>query len=95
MIDNQAQAPKYILTLGVPVTWRWRDEITNEPKKITYPVGTECGVIFAFVRRKPRNQRWVDCIMPDGRVLTIGHNRDHRLQRLEKEVEETIDKAAD
>lgn len=88
-VAQQIVSPKYILTLGVPVTHRWKDKDGVKQSR-TYPAGTELGVIYPFIGRV-RNQRWADCITPDGIMLMIGHNRKHQLREIGVEEAEAID----
>lgn len=74
---KELQTPKYLLKLGVPITHRWTSK-SGHKKSQTYPIGTEFGVIFPF-KVKHHNQKWADCISPDGKMLTVGHNRKHQL----------------
>lgn len=86
---KELQTPKYLLKLGTPVTQRWTDK-DGVKRSQTYPGGTELGVIFPFKVRR-RNQKWADCITPDGKMLTIGHNKKHQLIEIAQEL--PIDKS--
>ena len=83
--QQEVFAPKYILKLGAPVTHRWVDK-EGQKQSRTYDVGTKLGVIFPF-KTRARNQKWVDCVTPDGIMLTIGHNRKHELITIDNIVE--------
>jgi hypothetical protein len=91
-VEDVIQAPRYILTLGVEVTCFWKDK-QGVMQKMTYPVGTEFGAVFPHKRiTKHRFERWIDCVTPDGVLLTIGHNSKHTLIEIKQDQELPIDK---